>query len=43
MPHALTRTRSVVGRGILAVLLLASFGAPVGSQTPDKAATARSG
>ena len=27
MPHALTRTRAVVGGGILAVLLLACFGA----------------
>lgn len=27
MPHALTRTRAVVGGGIMAVLLLACFGA----------------
>ena len=32
MPHVLTRTRAVVGGGLLAVLLLACFGASVGAQ-----------
>lgn len=36
MPHVLTRTRAVVGGGILAVLLWAWLGAPAGAQTPDK-------
>lgn len=34
MPHVLTRTRAVVGGGIVAVLLLACLSALLGAQDP---------
>ena len=34
MPHVLARTRAVVGGGILAVLLLACFGAQIARKRP---------
>jgi len=41
MSHSFTRSRAVVGGGILAVPLVACFGAPGGAQVPEEPITVK--